>query len=473
MSFKKEFIKNILISGGYNYLAQGISFFSSVILSRLLTPESYGFVGIITVFTGFLTIFSDSGVSLAVIRSDYAYTYHKSVESLSLVIGIILFSLTSVLSVPISIFFKNSELILPMIFMSLSFIIRSMTLVRGALLAKEMNFGYLGYINLITVISTISLTIILAYAGAGYWSLIIPQTLSGLVILIIQERRLKFGFHFYSFAHIRVALKHTRKTIGNLMGFNVVNYWSRNSDNLLVGRMYGTADLGIYNRGYTLLTTPLGLITGLIGSVLYPSLKKLKSSEEGIRQEYLFILKMITFIAFPISFIFIVFPEQLVHLLWGKVWMDVAKLLPYFGLLLLSQSLTSTVGNMLVLVEKEQVLRISGWISSVVIISAIGYGATISLVAIAQCYSIAFIVIVIPINIYYVFIGALGFTVKKMVVFWSPIILFSVAIWLACFYEYNSLKTIILLVFLLVIAINAKDELLKISKFLRDFLKAK
>src|SRR5688500_2774423 len=98
MSFKKVLIKNILISGGYNYLAQAISFFSSVIVSRLLSPESYGFVGIITIFTGFLSIFSDSGISLAIIRSNFLYTYHKSVETLALVIGVSLFIITSLLS---------------------------------------------------------------------------------------------------------------------------------------------------------------------------------------------------------------------------------------------------------------------------------------------------------------------------------------------------------------------------------------
>ncbi|RYG47193.1 MAG: hypothetical protein EOO01_15180, partial [Chitinophagaceae bacterium] len=76
MSFKKTLVKNLLVSGGYNYLSQAIAFFSSIIVSRLLTPESYGFVGIITVFTGFLSIFADSGISLAVIRSNYLYTYH-------------------------------------------------------------------------------------------------------------------------------------------------------------------------------------------------------------------------------------------------------------------------------------------------------------------------------------------------------------------------------------------------------------
>ena len=114
MSFKKTLLKNILVSGGYNYLSQAISFLSSIIVSRLLTPESYGLVGIIAVFTGFLAIFSDSGISLAIIRSNYQYTYHKSVEMLALLVGTTLCLLTCLLAYPIALFFKNTTLILPM-----------------------------------------------------------------------------------------------------------------------------------------------------------------------------------------------------------------------------------------------------------------------------------------------------------------------------------------------------------------------
>lgn len=462
MSFKKVLLKNILISGGYNYLSQGISFFSSVIVSRLLSPQDYGFVGIITIFTNFLAIFSDSGITLAIIRSNFLYTYHKSVDTLALVIGCVLCVLTMLLSVPIAMFFKLPGLTLPMIIMSLSFIFRSMTLVRAALIAKDLRFGLSGSINLITMVFTVTTTIVLAYLGAGYWALVIPQTVAGLVTLLLQERKLRFGFDLYSWAHVKVSFRHTRKTIGNLMGFNVVNYWSRNSDNLLVGRLYGPADLGIYNRAYNLLTFPLTLITGLIGAVLFPSLNKLKDSPDAVRREYLFILKLIGFISFPVSFILLLFSDKLVYILWGEAWMGVAKFLPYFGLLLLSQSLLSTVGNILVLIKREEILRISGWISAAVIVSSIAYGASISLIAIAQIYSLAFIALVLPFHLFYVYIKVLKFSPRLMFQFWGPNILFSLALWFTCFYHAELLRLAILAAFFTVMAFNARLEIMKL-----------
>ena len=471
MSFKKTLLKNILVSGGYNYLSQAISFLSSIIVSRLLTPESYGFVGIIAVFTGFLSIFSDSGISLAVIRSHYLHTYHKAVDTLALLVGTTLCLLTCALAYPISLFFKNTALILPMMMMSLTFIFRSMTLVRGALIVKQMKFGWSGVITLKTTVFTVIGTIILAYFGAGYWSLIIPQTLSGLVMLFLQERKLNFGFHFYSWPYVTVAFRQTRKTIGNLMGFNVVNYWSRNADNLLVGRLYGTSDLGIYNRAYNLLTFPLSLITGLIGTVLFPSLNKIKESEQAVKKEYLFILKLIGFISFPISFVLLLFSDKLVYLLWGEAWMGVAVLLPYFGLLLLSQSLLSTIGNVLVLMRKEEILRISGWISAGVIISGIVYGASISLLAIAQYYSLVFIAVVLPYHLFFVYIRVLKFSPGTMISFWGPNILFSLAIWFSCYYDLEQLRIVLLMLFLIVMVFNARGEVSKTLLLINNNLK--
>ena len=471
MSFKKTLLKNILVSGGYNYLSQAISFLSSIIVSRLLTPESYGLVGIIAVFTGFLAIFSDSGISLAIIRSNYQYTYHKSVEMLALLVGTTLCLLTCLLAYPIALFFKNTTLILPMMVMSLTFIFRSMTLVRGALIVKQMKFGWSGLIVLKTTVVTVIATIVLAYYGAGYWSLVIPQTFAGLVTLFLQERKLKFGFHLYSKAHVVVSFRQTRKTIGNLMGFNMVNYWSRNTDNLLVGRFYGTADLGIYNRAYHMLTFPLSLITGLIGTVLFPSLNKLKDSEDAVRREYLFILKLIGFVSFPIAFILLLFSDKLVYLLWGKAWMGVAQLLPYFGLLVLSQSLLSTIGNILVLMKREEVLRISGWISAAVIISGIAFGATLSLLAIAQFYSLVFIAVVLPYHLFFVYIKVLKFPPASIISFWGSNILFSLAIWFTCFYNLELLRIILLVLFLIVMMFNARTEIGRTIMLINNNLK--
>lgn len=465
--FKTNFFKNVLVSGGYNYLSQGLTFLSTIITARLLSPENYGLVGLITVFTGFISVFADSGISLAVIKSDYGFSYHKALDNLSVIIGIALFSITCVLAYPIAYFYGNQELLWPTVLLGSTFVFKSMGIVRSALLSKSLNFAYLGKGLLISTIITITLTIILAYFGAQHWAIIIPQIVSAIFLFVFYELRLKFGFSIYPFPFIKVAFMHTRSVIGSLLGFNLVNYWSRNSDNLIVGKVYGVNDLGIYNRGYSLLTLPLTLISGLMGTVLYPSLKKLKSEGGDIFKEYMFVLKVISFIVYPIAFVLIMFPFDLVLLLWGETWRKVGTLLPYFGLLIFSQALLSTTGNILVLQGKEKALMLSGWVGAFFMILGICYGALSSIVAIAQFYSLAFIICVLPFNVFYVFYRSLNFNLKELLPFWIPIIVVSFCIWGACFYNLQGIKLGMLLVLLVVCLVNARSEIFNVSAKVR------
>ena len=75
------------------------------------------------------------------------------------------------------------------------------------------------------------------------------------------------------FKYLVVGFRKAKSIIGNLTGFTFLNYWARNSDNLIIGKVFGAGSLGIYNRAYRMLNMILQIITGLFGKVLYPSLK--------------------------------------------------------------------------------------------------------------------------------------------------------------------------------------------------------
>ncbi|MGN8071705.1 oligosaccharide flippase family protein [Mucilaginibacter sp. 22184] len=444
MSFKKNLFKNILVSGGYTYLSQLINFASSIIVSRILTPANYGLMGLITVFTGFILIFSDGGLSYALIRSDYGRTYQRILTNLSWILGSVLFLITVIMAYPISLFYKNSQLFWPTIVLSTTFLIRGLSLAQGALLAKQLKFGFIGKVTLICMVISVIITVILAYLGAAYWSLVIPQIFTAIITAIYYEREVKLGFKIFPLSYIKVGFKHTKRLIGSVIGFNTINYWSRNTDNMLVGKMYGAADLGIYNRAYSLLILPLSLITGLFNTILFPSMKKLQTEGGDIESEYYFVLRVITFLSYPLVIIFILFPHQLVLLLWGKNWLQVAVLLPYFGLLIFTQTLSSTCGSLLILYKKEREFMISGWVGAFFLISAIVIGAFISLKAIAQFYSISFFLFVLSFTVYYTFVYSLKFNKARVWGFWMPKILFSTLIWLSLYFDVLLMKQVLL-----------------------------
>jgi len=133
--------------------------------------------------------------------------------------------------------------------------------------------------------------------------------------------------------------------------------------------------------------------------------------------------------------------------------------------------LLSTIGNILVLMKREEVLRISGWISAAVILTGIIYGASISLVAIAQFYSLAFIAVVLPYHLFFVYIRVLKFSPAAMISFWGPNILFSLAIWFTCFFHLEFVRIVLLILFLIVMIFNSRKEVTKTLLLINTNLK--
>lgn len=419
-TFKRTFFKHLLTLGSYSYGSEIINFLSSAILARLLMPEEYGFVAMIAVFTNFAMIFAGAGLGSDIIRSDYRTTYHKGLFTLSFYIGLILFVLMSLLAYPIAIFYGNMKLIFPTIILSTQFVIRGMTMAHYALLMKYMRFSYIGKVTFHTTLMNIALMILMALLGFSYWSLIIPLLIMAFVRYIFYARATKLPLKLYSRAHIIAAYRKARTIIWSIIGFNIIDYWARNLDNLLAGKMYGEAALGIYNRGFRFLDLSLRLITRMFGTVLYPSLKKLEEEGGPVLKEYLNMLGIISLINFPAGLVLILFPRAFVLILWGTNWLEVVPFLPYFGLLILTQTVIATNDSMFKLFNKERILFYLGAASSAIVAIAIAIGAMQSLLSIAKFYAFAYLFIVIPLQLYVGFIRTLGYHVRLIVSFWLP-----------------------------------------------------
>ncbi len=441
---------------------------ATAILSRLLLPSEYGVVALVTVFTGFIMIFTDAGLSFDVIRSDYKKTYHKSISNLAFLMGVALFLLMCLLAYPIALFYDNMKLIFPTIVLSSLFIIKTINIVPYALLSKELKFNFMGRTTFIANLISVFFMIIFAYFGFSYWALILPQLLASVFIYFFYSRKANFPFRLYPHKYTVAGFRKAKSIMGNLTGFNLINYWSRNADNLIVGKVYGEASLGIYNRAYRLLTLSLSLITGLFGKVLYPSLKKLQSEGGSIQNEYLNVLGIISLLNYPIAFILIVFPESFVYILWGENWMEVAPFLPYFGLLVLSQTLISTTGNIFILFRKENVLMYVGIVSAAIMVGAIILGSLFSVLDIARFYTLSYLVFIIPINLVYGFGKTFGFELRKVLKFWGPKLLLSCIILFSIWSDRYVLSVTAIFLYLLHLLYFQRSDIVKFFAFVSE-----
>ena len=430
-------------------------------------PEEYGFVALISVFTGFVLIFSDVGISFAIIRSDYGRTFHNAMNNLAFYIGLLLFVLMVLLAYPIAIFYDNNELVIPTIVLSVIFIFGSLKTVPLAILSKNLDFNYIGKVNLSSTVISILLMILFAFLGFSYWSLIIPNTILQLLQYLMYNHKAKVGFKLYNFAYTKAAFKKTKSLITNLSGFNIINYWARNADNLIIGKYYSSAELGIYDRAYKMLRLSLTLITGLFGTVLYPSLKKYKSEGGEINKEYESILGVISIINYPISFVLILFPNTFVKIMWGNNWMEVAELLPFFGVLVMFQTMISTTGHIFILLSKEKTFMYLGVANAIITIAAIFVGSLFSVKLIAISYTVCYVLITIPITLYIGFIKTFKYNWSYILKFWIPKLTIAIAILIVVLFELNVYLFVLMGIYLVHLLFNQRKDLNKLFKYMK------
>lgn len=425
MGFKKTLLKNVAVFGSYNYVFFFIEFLSTVILSRLLLPEEYGFVAIILVFSGFIQLFANAGLSQAVIRTDYRHKFFKLIFNLTLWIGILLTLILVLLAYPISLFYDNPKLFLPTIVVSLTFVGTTVTIVPMAILLKELKFNQLGKLKLISAVVSIILMIVMAYFGCSYWSLIIPNVVRVFLFYILIEIKIKFGFYFYGWKLTKFALKLVKDLLQTFTAFNMINYWASNLDTFLIGKFFGNYDLGIYNRAYRFLQLGIKLINTVFGNVLLPSLKKEVETKKDYRQGLLDILDVIHILGLLFSVALVIFPAFIVRFLWGENWLLVADYMPYFGAIIPLQTLVIACDDLYILERKEKALLSVGIPTSIILIVGIVLGSMFSALYVARMYAIFMVAIQIPYHLVFGHYKVLKFPKIMILKFWMPKIIFS------------------------------------------------
>ncbi len=468
MSFKKTTFRHIFQIGGYRYTSYALQFISSIVLARLLLPEEFGFVAMIMVIANFARILSGEGIASDIIRSGYGYTYHKSMMNLSIYLGVIICIIMMLMAYPVSLFFGNQALVVPTIVLATQFFFIGINVVQYALVLKKQKYSLLGQIELGSTILSILLMILMAYFGFSYWALIIPLIIAEIFRAYLFHLISRFKIILYPIKYPIIAFRHAKSIMGSILGVRIISYWGRNLDNILIGRFFGEASLGIYNRGYRFTELVSGLFESLFDSVLYPNLQKLKEEGGDVFGEYLFFLGVMCLLSYPISALLIFFPEILVRILWGQDWIVVADYLPYFGLAILSQASISNTETLYKIYYKDLLLFKIGIFRSIAIVLFIIIGSLFSALMIARMVALVQIVMIIPVTVFYSFGKEMSINYKLLIWLYLPrIILFSgifISIWKDIF-----IVTVIQLAFYLVfLLIVQRKELVRLKDFLMN-----
>ena len=335
-------VKGLSWSAVSQLVTQCFTWVISIVVARILGPKAYGLIGMTAVFSGFAMLFSDLGLGAAIVQRVNLERRHLDTAFwINVVAGFTMTAVMAGFAPLIATFFHEPRLTWITIVIAFQFLLGGFNVVQQALIRREMRFRALAGVQIISTVVAGITGLAMAFAGMGVWSLV-AQPLCGSLIRVLL---------FWQVAHWHpswsIEIKAGKELFGfsaYVLAFNVVNYWGRNADNLLIGRFIGAQALGIYSRAYSMMLLPLTQITTVVASVMTPALSSIQQDKARVRRSYLKAISIVALITFPMMTGFVVTSENLIVVLLGKQWIGVIpifKILCGVGLL---HSITATVG---------------------------------------------------------------------------------------------------------------------------------
>lgn len=318
---------------GITIFASGLTFFvhvfGTIILARLLTPNDFGLIAMVTTFSLLLQNFGINGFTEAIIqREDINNKTMSTLFWLNATISASLALIFMLMAPLIAWFYKAPQLNNITIGIAVSIFAGGLTTLHMAILRRRMQFNIASLISIIAMVISISMAIILAWMGWGYWALVANTILQPLTTAVC-------GWLFCSwrpgwpslFKEIIPILKFAMHTYGNF----TLNYFSRNIDKLLIGWRCGAQPLGYYKKAYDLFVLPASQLIVPIHNVALAALSRLTDEPDKYRRYYLSTLSIIAFIGMPLSSILTLTGKDIILLILGPQWTRAGEVFCYFG----------------------------------------------------------------------------------------------------------------------------------------------
>ena len=305
--------------------AQGASFIVSIILARLLNPDIYGTISLITVFTTILQVFIDSGMANALIqKKDADEIDFSTVLFFNISVCCILYLGMYIAAPLIAEFYNNKELTVVIRVLSLILIISGIKNVQQAYVSRNMLFKRFFYATLGGTLSAAIVSIIMAYNGFGVWALVIQYIFVDTVILWITVKwRPQRTF---SFQRLKDLFSYGWK----LLVSGLLDTTYNNARQLIIGKIYSSADLAYYNRGRQFPNFIVSNVNSSIDSVLFPVMSSVQDDREAVKQMTRKSIKTSVYVMAPLMMGLAFMADTVVRLVLTDKWLECVPFLRIF-----------------------------------------------------------------------------------------------------------------------------------------------
>ena len=368
-------------------IRNAVSIGVTAVLARVLTPEDYGLIGMASTFTALLLVFSEMGLSWATVQRERLT--HEQVSSMFWVnigVGILLWGAMIIAAPFLAQFYGEPALTMICIGSGASFVISGVAVQPMALLIRNIDFRSIAFIEVSALGASAVTALSLALADAGYWALVAQGPVQASVRAALSIR----------WSGIRVQAPRKTEGLGSLINFGgllAVNglliYLARNLDSVLIGKVWGAAELGIYNRAYFLMLLPSMLANGVLSGLMVTSLAAFQGSPDRFGKAYRRALRLVAYAATPLAVGLALTAQPAVEFIYGPGWDQVATLLIWLSFAAITQPIYNTSGWLFTATGRGKSYLMLTIVNAIVLAAVFFVTVPRGLEALSQAYGLA------------------------------------------------------------------------------------
>lgn len=327
---RKSVLSNFLWRFAERSGAQSIQFVVSIVLARILAPDDYGTIALITVFIAILNVFINNGLGNALIQKkdadeiDFSTVFYANIVICSVLYLLLFFSAPY-----ISKFYENESLTSLTRVLGLTIIISGVKNVQQALVARRMIFRKFFFATLGGTIGSAIIGIWMALKGYGVWALVTQTIFNNVVDTVILW--ITVGWRptrTFSFERLKGLYSYGWK----LLASSLIETLYNNLRSLIIGKMYTASDLAYYNKGKMFPGLIIDNINSAISSVLFPVMSYAQNEIDIVKSMTRRAIKISTYILAPLMLGLAIVAEPLVCLLLTENWLEC---IPYMRIICL------------------------------------------------------------------------------------------------------------------------------------------
>ena len=331
-TLKKKTISGLFWRFGERITAQIISFVVSIVLARILLPEQYGIVAIVTIFINLANVFVTSGLGTSLVqKKDADELDFSTMFWASIALSLVLYAIIFIISPMVAKVYNNELLTIVLRVMGLKIPIAAINSIQQAYVQRKMIFKKFFFSTIIGTIISAFVGIVMALNGGGVWALVGQYLTNSIIDTCVLWMTIKWKPHFmFSMERFRTLFSYGWK----IMATSFIGTIFDQLRGLIIGARYSSSDLAYNNKGEQIPSLLSTNINSTIESVLFSSISKVQDDKERVKNAMRRLMKISGFIIMPLLFGVSAVANSLITILLTDKW---SACVPYLRIVCISQ----------------------------------------------------------------------------------------------------------------------------------------